>query len=111
MNLNQADTGRIAVGQIDNASKAAALHCWSQVLPMDERYETAWGAIAEAAASSATPAQPADTRSLRERSGWGGVRIAFNRRRETDHQISNPQTIAIGNAQVIKTEPSEGSAA
>ena len=52
MNLNQADTGRISVGQIDSASKAAALHCWSQVLPMDERYETAWGAIAEAAASS-----------------------------------------------------------
>ena len=52
MNLNDADTGRIAVGQIDNASKAAALHCWSQVLPMDERYEVAWGAIAEAAASN-----------------------------------------------------------
>jgi hypothetical protein len=43
MNLNQADTGRIAVGQIDNASKAAALHCWSQVLPMDERYESGVG--------------------------------------------------------------------
>ena len=52
MNLNDADTGRIAVGQIDSASKAAALHCWSQVLPMDERYEVAWGAIAEAAASN-----------------------------------------------------------
>ena len=52
MNLNDADTGRISVGQIDNASKAAALHCWSQVLPMDERYEVAWGAIAEAAASN-----------------------------------------------------------
>lgn len=52
MNLNYADTGRISVGQIDNASRAAALHCWSQVLPMDERYEVAWGAIAEAAASS-----------------------------------------------------------
>ena len=52
MNVNDADTGRIAVGQINNASKFAALHCWSQVLPMDERYETAWGAIAEAAASN-----------------------------------------------------------
>ena len=52
MNLNDADIGRIAVGQIDNASKAAALHCWSQVLPMDERYEVAWGAIAEAAATN-----------------------------------------------------------
>lgn len=52
MNLHHADTGRIAVGQIDNASRAAALHCWSQVLAMDERYEIAWGAIAEAAASN-----------------------------------------------------------
>lgn len=52
MNLHYADTGRISVGQIDNASRAAALHCWSQVLPMDERYEVAWGAIAEAAATN-----------------------------------------------------------
>ena len=52
MNLFHADTGRISVGQIDNASRAAALHCWSQVLPMDERFQVAWGAIAEAAASN-----------------------------------------------------------
>ena len=52
MNVNDADTGRISIGQIDNASRAAALHCWSQVLPMDERFEVAWGAIAEAAASN-----------------------------------------------------------
>ena len=52
MNLHYADTGRISVGQIDNASRAAALHCWSQVLPMDERFQVAWGAIAEAAASN-----------------------------------------------------------
>ena len=52
MNLNDADTGRISIGQIDTASRAAALHCWSQVLPMDERFEVAWGAIAEAASSN-----------------------------------------------------------
>lgn len=52
MSLHHADTGRISVGQIDNASRAAALHCWSQVLQMDERYQVAWGAIAEAAASN-----------------------------------------------------------
>lgn len=52
MKLFYADTGKISIKQIDNASRAAALHCWSQVLPMDERFEVAWGAIAEAAASS-----------------------------------------------------------
>ena len=52
MNLFDVDTGRISVGQIDNASRTAALHCWSQLLPMDERFQVAWQAIAEAAASN-----------------------------------------------------------
>lgn len=53
MNVNevrQADTGRVAVHEIDNAARMAALRCWSQMLPMDERYELAWEAIAEAIA-------------------------------------------------------------
>jgi hypothetical protein len=49
--VRSADTGRVMMREIDNASRAASLHSWSQMLPLDERYELAWESIAEACAN------------------------------------------------------------
>lgn len=41
------DTGSVSMNQIDCASRIAATRCYSQMLPMDERFLLAWEAIAE----------------------------------------------------------------
>lgn len=41
------DTGLVSVDEIDAAARCASKRCWSQMLPMDERYLLAWEAIAQ----------------------------------------------------------------
>lgn len=43
--LRDQDTGLVAIHEIDNAARCAAMRSWSQMLPMDDRYLLAWEAI------------------------------------------------------------------
>lgn len=50
--VRQIDTGQVAMHELDNAARMAALNSWSQMLPLDERYLLAWEAIAQAVAET-----------------------------------------------------------
>lgn len=45
--MREIDTGKISMDQLHAAARYAAMNSWSQMLPVDDRLQLAWEAIAE----------------------------------------------------------------